>query len=104
MSRATSRLSMANSVMTTPSRGVSRLSMATNATLSPRRQSGHSNAYSTLTLFTVDEEMKRKVRQESDVSMVTLLQPMQSRSLPVSTSGFHFWFSREASAICSVAE
>ena len=75
MSRATSRMSVGNSTMT-PSRAPSRLSTATNTL--PRNQSRQSNAYSTLTVFSVDDDMKKKMRQESDVSMVTLLQPMES--------------------------
>lgn len=36
--------------------------------------------YSNVSMLQVDDEMKRKLRQETDVSMVTLTQPTESRS------------------------
>ena len=65
---ANSRMSMANS----------RLSMATSKLGSTRPSSRLSDAYSTITMTQVDEDMKRKLRPDCDVSMVTLLQPNDS--------------------------
>ncbi len=65
---ANSRMSVANS----------RLSMATSKMGSTRPSSRLSDAYSTITMTQIDEDMKQKLRQECDVSMVTLLQPNDS--------------------------
>ena len=45
--------------------------------------------YSRVSLFQVDEDMKRKLRNEIDVSMVTLLQPTESRFICLIMYSYH---------------